>query len=211
MIRQAVDPERDVEPGTVSISAAEFAAQFQASFRILWLIAVGILGDASLAEDVVQEAAIIALGKLDQFRVGTNFSAWTGQIVRNVALNRARRERKHRAASVDPLALDETTAAPGASAVDGGLRSGRVQAGGADRLGFDVRLARALAGVGDVARACLLLRTLEGMEYSQISILLGIPEGTAMSHVHRTRRTLREQLADLWKERTDGSATGGLG
>jgi RNA polymerase sigma-70 factor (ECF subfamily) len=56
---------------------------------------------------------------------------------------------------------------------------------------------RALRGVSEVARACLLLRTLEGMPYARISELLQIPEGTAMSHVHRTRQFLRERLADL--------------
>jgi DNA-directed RNA polymerase specialized sigma24 family protein len=43
----------------------------------------------------------------------------------------------------------------------------------------------------------LLLRTIEQMEYSEISKVLQIPEGTAMSHVHRARQHLRERLADL--------------
>jgi RNA polymerase sigma-70 factor (ECF subfamily) len=52
----------------------------------------------------------------------------------------------------------------------------------------------ALEQVGDVARACLLLRTIESLDYRQIAQLLEIPEGTAMSHVHRARRLLRGQL-----------------
>jgi RNA polymerase sigma factor (sigma-70 family) len=67
-----------------------------------------------------------------------------------------------------------------------------------DQEHFDDRVMRALRSVNEVARACLLLRTLEGLSYSEISRLLEIPEGTAMSHVHRTRMHLRECLADLW-------------
>src|SRR3989304_6091403 len=102
MIPPATEPGGEAPLRAGKDRAADFAAQFQASFRVLWLTAVGIIGDASLAEDVVQEAAIIAPGKLDQFRAGTNFTSWTGQIVRNVALNRARRERRRRATVTDP-------------------------------------------------------------------------------------------------------------
>ncbi len=203
MIQPPAKPEGDVPLRVGEERAADFAAQFQSSFRVLWLIAVGIIGDASLAEDVVQEAAIIALGKLDQFRTGTNFTAWTGQIVRNVARNRARRERRHRATVTDPSAIDEqpSSLGPTLEASRHGIAPGGAE-GDPGAPGFDGRVLQALGDVGEVARACLLLRTLEGLEYSEISRLLEIPEGTAMSHVHRTRRYLRDRLADVWEERT---------
>ncbi len=200
MVQPAAKPEGDVPLRVGEERAADFAAQFQSSFRVLWLIAVGIIGDASLAEDVVQEAAIIALGKLDQFRTGTNFTAWTSQIVRNVARNRARRERRHRATVTNPSAIDEQPSSlrPTLEASRHGIAPG----GAEERRPLDGRLLQALGDVGEIARACLLLRTLEGLEYAEISRLLEIPEGTAMSHVHRTRRYLRDRLADVWEERT---------
>jgi len=45
-------------------------------------------GDRELAEDVVQEAAVVALGKSDQFRPVRNQAAWIIQIVRKVARER---------------------------------------------------------------------------------------------------------------------------
>lgn len=173
--------------------AKEFAAQFTASFRVLWLIGVGIIGDADLAEDVVQEAAIIAYSKFDQFSPGTNFSGWAGQIVRNVALNRARTERRRRTKPVEPELLDAVPGQAAESPISPMDRS--------TGLGIDQRVLHALGNVGDTARACLLLRTLEGMEYSQIARLMEIPEGTAMSHVHRARSYLRERLAGVWAEK----------
>src|SRR5690606_15111342 len=62
---------------------------------------------------------------------------------------------------------------------------------------FDDRVMRALKAVGEIPRACLLLRVIEGLEYAEIARLLEIPEGTAMSHVHRTRQLLRERLAGM--------------
>jgi len=174
----------------------DFAAQFKASFRTLWLVAVGITGDRGGAEDVVQEAALLALGKLDQFEPGTNFRAWMAQMVRYVALNHARKRQKHLAAALGPEIEESGSLAAGQN--ESALRLGRHGELPADQAFFDDNLTRALNSVSDVARACLLLRTIDQMEYSEISKVLQIPEGTAMSHVHRARQHLRERLADKY-------------
>ncbi|MCC6908449.1 MAG: RNA polymerase sigma factor [Phycisphaerales bacterium] len=180
------------------ISPGEFAALFEQSFRVLWYIALGLIHDRNLAEDVVQEAAIIALGKLDHFQRGTNFVAWMGQTVRYAALNLARRNRRHTSASTDPALIDADPSQPprGERGKADPLRLAADFSlpGGQDA--FDDRLLRALDGISDTARACLLLRTIEGMEYREIARTLDIAEGTAMSHVHRARTALRDRLAD---------------
>src|SRR5690606_14167395 len=84
------------------LTAEEFGRAFESSYRVFWLVAAGVLNDRVAADDAVQEAAIVALGKLDQFEVGTNFNAWMSQMVRFVALNLARREKHRRPAPVDP-------------------------------------------------------------------------------------------------------------
>jgi RNA polymerase sigma-70 factor (ECF subfamily) len=180
------------------ISPAEFAFLFEQSFRVFWYIAFGLIHDRSLAEDVVQEAAIIALGKLDQFQRGTNFVAWMGQTVRYAALNLARRNRRHVSAATDPTLIDANTDRPphAATSAPSSVRlTSEVKLPG-DQPAFDDRLVRALDGINEMARACLLLRTLEGMEYREIARTLDIAEGTAMSHVHRARAALRERLVD---------------
>ena len=189
------EPIRRV-PGTKAVDFGDdarqaFAAEFQASFRVFWLTAAGIVGDPTLAEDIVQEAALIALGKIEQFRPGTSMTAWVGAIVRNVALNHSRKERTRRAQRIDPDEWDRLD--PKHRDWDGAVRAERTPARAAMRI-LDDRLLAALSEVGETARACLLLRTLESMEYSRISELLAIPQGTAMSHVHRTRKWLRERL-----------------
>ena len=59
---------------------------------------------------------------------------------------------------------------------------------------FDDDLTAALTALSPMARACTLLRIVEGLDYRDIAALLDIPQGTAMSHVHRSRRHLREKL-----------------
>jgi RNA polymerase sigma-70 factor (ECF subfamily) len=174
-----------------------FVTEFTASFRLYWLIAVGIVGDSALAEDVVQEAAIVALGKLDQYQPGTSFNAWLGQMVRYVALNEQRKQRRRSAVSLDPATMDQST--PDTSAAPGGGKLRLTSRGQLppDQAYFDDRVLEALGEVKETARACLLLRTVEGLDYAEISRLLEIPEGTAMSHVHRTRKLLRQRLAEM--------------
>ena len=179
-----------------SLGSEEFAESFKASFRTLWLIAVGIVGEPALAEDVVQDAAIAALAKLDQFTPGTNFRAWMGRIVRFVAMNQARKEQRRR-----PVGGDFETVARVASDRDSSVAS-QTQHGA-----MDERLVAAMDQLGDVARSCLLLRTISNMPYAEIAELLEIPKGTAMSHVYRTRHILRDRLADPTRQSpNDGRA-----
>ncbi len=184
--------------------APDFGALFRKSFRTLWMIAYGMVQDAALAEDVVQEAALIALSKIKEFRPGSDFAAWMAKIVRYVGLNQARARRRRRTWPLDGVTREPTAptfvpqnsgsavdVTPGnvTSAVEAMLEDGQVH--------FDDRVAAALKGLAHTARTCLLLRTIEGMAYAEIARVLHIPEGTAMSHVHRARQFLRKELADL--------------
>jgi RNA polymerase sigma-70 factor (ECF subfamily) len=189
-------------PQVARLNTEDFADRFRASFRTLWTIAAGIVNDPAGADDAVQEAALTALSKLGEFDPTTNFTAWMARIVRYVALNHARRDRRQ-PASVDPVAMDESRAAARVNALRSEAGSPGVRVlddrGQIDleHTPFDDRMMRALGSVGETARACLLLRTIEGLNYEEIARLLDIPAGTAMSHVHRTRILLRQRLADL--------------
>lgn len=201
------DPATPNRPPSAASSEtkAAFDDQYIASYRVLWLIAAGVTGNRSLADDVVQEAAIIALGKLDQFTPGTNFKAWMSQIVRNVGINAARKEHRRRAATIgeegvsDVADQNPTNANP--APVD--RASGRLAS---NQNQFDDTVVKALNELSDVARACLLLKIVEGYDYAEISKLLDIPPGTAMSHVHRARKQLGARLMNYRAGR--GAPTG---
>jgi RNA polymerase sigma-70 factor, ECF subfamily len=190
--------------GSKPLSRAEFALRFAESSRLFWCIAAAILADRHGADDVVQEAAMTALGKLDEFDADTSFKAWMSQIVRFIALNHARLRRRRDAAlegEAPRLATPDRRHASVAGAVDS---RGRIHV---DQGEFDDDVVRALAALDETARACLLLRVVLELPYREISTALNIPEGSAMSHVHRARRAMRDRLAST----AAGSASGRSG
>ena len=128
------------------------------------------------------------LKRLDSFRPGTSFEAWMAQIVRFTAFNCARRHYRRREVGVQGPLPGQLADRGSAGMVD---EKGRLDP---DQECFDDSVIRALGQLSELPRASFLLRTLMGLSYREISGLLGIPEGTAMSHVHRSRAALRELL-----------------
>jgi RNA polymerase sigma-70 factor (ECF subfamily) len=169
-----------------------FAALFQDAFGQLWLIAAAIIGDRVGAEDIVQEAALAALDKLEQFRPGTNFNAWLARFVRWHAFNYVRKQTGRNTLPADPHQLDLNSARDATELPS--LKTDLTGEIPEYQTHFDDEVVRALRAVGDTSRACMLLRTVHLLSYREIAELLEIPEGTAMSHVHRTRQVLRDRL-----------------
>jgi len=174
------------------LSRDQFAREFEGVSRALWSIAAAVLNDRARAEDVVQEAALAAFHKLDEFEAGTSFLAWMGTFVRYTALNEVRKRKMRAASSLDavdaPIGAWERTESASAAVTSAGQMA-------PDQRGFGDEVAAALGNLEEVARSCLLLRTIHDLAYKEIAALLDIPEGTAMSHVHRARRVMRESLA----------------
>ena len=185
-----------------NLSRREFVDRFEASSRTLWCIAAAVLGSRDEAEDVVQEAVSIALSKLDDFDPQTNFTAWMGQIVRNVARNTGRRKARHRLnGSVDPD--DQTLVQRGSRTREQHAINQRGELL-ADQHHFDDRVLSALNALDETPRACLLLRAIEDMPYSDIALALDIPRGTAMSHVHRARQAMKQRIPERTSSNTVG-------
>ena len=171
----------------------ELASGFMAASRTLWCVAAAVLGRREGADDVLQDAVMIALEKRTSFDRDTNLVAWLAKIVRYVALNHARRRQRSPIDATDPHVLAANTAPEmtTASPADAVTSRGTLHD---DQPAFDDRTARALATLAEDQRACLLLRVTLDLPYREIGRILDLPEGTAMSHVHRARAALRSVL-----------------
>jgi RNA polymerase sigma-70 factor (ECF subfamily) len=175
------------------LGPGDFARLYQRHWRVLWCVAVGVVNDRTLAQDIVQQAAVVGLERLEQFDAGTSFTAWMMQIVRNIALNEGRKRARRRTGPADAAELDSGPARSGGET--GNVLTGRGQLmAGAEP--FDDELLRALGGLDETARGCLLMRVVLDMPYKEIAQALDVPEGTAASHVHRARAALRDALRD---------------
>jgi RNA polymerase sigma-70 factor (ECF subfamily) len=149
-----------------------------------------MVGDRTQAEDIVQEAVLIAYQKLAEFSPGTNFTAWLVQFVRRVAANHVRKTTNRATHAADPQLLDMTqdSHVPPAEADSSVGERGQLSS---DQRAFDDDTVRALKILTEEARCCLLLKVVQQLSYDEIAELLGIPAGTAMSHVHRAKKTMR--------------------
>jgi RNA polymerase sigma-70 factor (ECF subfamily) len=178
------------------LTAEAFASMFEDARRTLWVVAAAVVTDRAEADDLVQEAAVVALERLDSFAPGSSFAAWMSQIVRNLARNSSRKSRRRRTSSVEAATLDQNPSPQSRGSTGAGLNPLSARGDIAYEGAFDRHVLDALRSLDEPPRLCLLLKTVGELSYTDIARVLGIPEGTAMSHVHRAKRTLRQKLAE---------------
>ncbi|HZN40450.1 MAG TPA: RNA polymerase sigma factor [Planctomycetota bacterium] len=170
------------------LSADEFTDAFARHGPTLWMLAAAWVGRGEAA-DLVQETARVAWQRREQFVPGSDLRAWLSQIARHLGANWRRRRCPEPRAN-EQLPEPHSTPEPRATS--------QFDAEGpfdADCGGLSDELARALADLPEVARACLLLHVVIGHSFTEIATLLDIPENTAASHTRRARLAMRTALA----------------
>ncbi|MFN3191363.1 MAG: RNA polymerase sigma factor [Aureliella sp.] len=175
------------------MNAEEFSQRYVEAYPKLNVIAAAILGSQSDAADIVQQAAVIAIKKLDSYEAGTDFTKWLAQIVRFVAANERRKRGRHR-----EVQWEEAESLAGESDSHSSeltFSEVRRRFEGIDEE-FDASVANGLRCLPDETRTCLLLKVVSGMTYDEISSLLDIPTGTVASHIHRGRKSLAAFLCE---------------
>lgn len=149
------------------------------------------LRNRSEAEDVVQDAFVLALTKLESFKGNSQFYTWLYRIAHNAAISKLRKKRP--TMSLDHGAGDETS--PGFAVPDEGERPG-------EKMEKDEQiqsLMEAMERLSDEHRGILILREMEGMDYEAIAGVLQLPVGTVRSRLHRARGCLREMMETMEK------------
>jgi len=132
---------------------------------------------------------------------------WLAGVVKYCALNVRRKRIRRKTNSVDPSDMQGFV-------VDSSMpeTASKIDAKNLETLkdSFDDEVMRALENISDDARTCLLLKSVEKMSYKEIATLMQIPEGTAMSMVHRARTSLRKELANHDFARASDVGKGGI-
>lgn len=152
---------------------------------------VHFLRNQSEAEDVVQDAFVLALTKLESFKGNSQFYTWLYRIAHNSAISKLRKKRP--TTSLDLGSGDESS--PGFSVPDEGDRPG-------ERLEKEEQiqaLMEAMGRLSDEHRSILILREMESMDYEAIAGVLQLPVGTVRSRLHRARGCLREMMESMEK------------
>ena len=160
----------------------------------VYRVARGLVGSREEAEDLVQETYMRAFRSWDSFTPGTNLRAWLLRILTNLNIDRGRRQQRR--PETQPLEegdyflynkLEEQAGRP--------LEEEQV----VERLSQE-NVVSALSAVPHDFRDVLVLVDIGDFSYAEAAQILDIPIGTVMSRLHRGRRILKKELADLTVE-----------
>ena len=131
--------------------------------------------DHDRADDLVQEALLRAIDKLHLFSHGTNLRAWLFTILRNLFLNRSRREEFERSWTAEQIA-----AALGRESSDA-VQTHRVEL---------AQVSVHLDALPEPMRELLLIVAIDGLSYEEAAAVTAVPVGTVRSRLSRARQAL---------------------
>jgi RNA polymerase sigma-70 factor, ECF subfamily len=142
------------------------------------------------AEDLVQDTYARAFRSWRSYTPGTNLRAWLMRILTNLNIDRGRREQ--RTPDIRPMEegdyflynrLEEATGSEDEESI-------------VERLSQD-GVVQALAAVPHDFRDVIVLVDIGDFSYQEAAQILDVPIGTVMSRLHRGRRILKSQLAEV--------------
>lgn len=152
---------------------------------VLLRVALSMTDQPADAEDLVQDTLLRAWRSIDSFD-GRYPRAWLLTILRNAQINRHRRKR--------PVLLDDPDLAIERPPSVDGVDSASAEDVVVDRT-FDAAVETAVVALPVKFREALLLVDVHGLTYVAAAAVLGVPEGTVMSRLHRARARVRKSLA----------------
>lgn len=162
--------------------AGAFATLMQRHQARVYSVCLRVVGNPDDAADAAQDAFVMALRKLGQFRGDSAFTTWMHRVAVNacydVLRKRARQPMLHVVSGEDSPAPE-----PGPPHPDH-----------ADEVAGTRDAAAALASVPEEFRVALVLADVQDLPYDEIAKVLDVPVGTVKSRVHRGRLALARAM-----------------
>ncbi|MGN6392352.1 MAG: sigma-70 family RNA polymerase sigma factor [Gemmatimonadales bacterium] len=183
---------------SIEAPAASFESLFAAVFGVAFGVAMRLCRNQADAEDLVQDAALLAHRAFGTFMPGTNFRAWFLKILTNCYYSRHRRERSRPVTSD----LDDTPdlyiyARSGEAGFPTQGPDPAAQL--LEALGTE-RVVEAIGRLPDEYRIVSTLYFMEDLSYEEIARIVGCPVGTVRSRLHRGRKMLQKALWQVAQE-----------
>jgi RNA polymerase sigma-70 factor (ECF subfamily) len=192
--RKAIDPDaalveqlRRADEGAAEALVAAYGDR-------VYRLAMRIMGNASDAEEVVQDALWTASRKIDTFRGAAAFGSWVYRITANTAYEKLRR-RRSRGNEVSWEDLAPTFDEKGQH-VEVAVDWSRRLKDPAIEAELKSVLSAAIDELPADHRTAFVLHDVEGLSNPEIAQTLRVNLGTVKSRVHRARLFLRRRLAD---------------
>ena len=190
--------EMPSEAQTVERSQAGDPAVFEGLYRQhnrrVYALCLRMVKDTAEAEDLTQEAFLLAFRKLHTFRGESAFSTWLHRLTVNLVLMRLRKKSLPVVPIAAPSDPDDETTRP--SSLEPGAPD-LVLEGAIDRIILQRCIERLPAGF----RKVFVLHDIRGYRHREIANMLSRSVGASKSQLHKARRRLRESLRELLRDK----------
>jgi RNA polymerase sigma-70 factor (ECF subfamily) len=151
--------------------------------------ALRMLDETAPAEDASQEAFLLAYRNIRTYR-GGSFRAWLLRIVTNVCYDELRRRKRRPTTPLEPSDEEGEEIESPRWMVDPGDSPEEA----ADRSALERAIQHCLNGLPEEFRTVVLLVDIQGMDYDEVSTVIGRPLGTVKSRLARARGRLQNCL-----------------
>jgi RNA polymerase sigma-70 factor (ECF subfamily) len=188
-----LDPDSNLVRRAQAGDTDAFGELVQRNRKAVFRAAVAALGSTTDADDVAQDAFVLAYRKLGSFRGDAAFRTWLLAITWRKALDRRKSVARWLRLTVTP-ADSGTDATNWIEQMPADQRSQEENLAAAQLQQTIRRLIRTLPRK---LRDALLLAGSGEYNYSQISFILGVPVGTVKWRVSEARRVLKEKMTAL--------------
>ena len=169
--------DQDLIAGALAGDGEAFGVLVERYERAVYNLCLRMLHNVEDAKDATQEAFFKAYRSLRTFKLGAKFSTWILTIAYNASCDRLSK-RKHDSGVELPERADP--------------RPGPAEE--TEREDEAGRLRRAIDSLPEKYRAVITLYHLQGLQYDEIALILGLPMGTVKTHLFRGKELLRKRL-----------------
>jgi len=166
----------------------------------LFAICVRMVTDQDRARDLLQDSMVRIIQGLDKYSGRSRLSTWMIRVTMNACLTDMRRQKIRKTVSLDV----RKASSEGRTGIGGGSGASLASklydsaeltaAEAVQREELREDLYSAFGCLDPSHRAILILRDMNGLDYSQIADALDIPEGTVKSRLFRARAALRDTI-----------------
>ena len=176
-------------------AAADFKSLLEPVLEPAYRTAYHLTRNEADAEELVQEAALLAFKGFSRFKPGTNFKAWFFTILRNRFISTYRKKQRE----IKTVELED---APELYMYTKSMELG-LSAQTSEPAKYVIeqldaeQVATALSELPMEFREAATLYFTQDMSYHDIAEVLGVPVGTVRSRLHRGRKLLQKKLWHL--------------
>jgi len=176
---------REISAEIVQKASAGEMSAFEEIYKvyssIVYTLALGITRNSHDAEEAAQDVFVKIFRSLKDFQYRSSFGTWVYRIAVNTSINMHRSGARK---NMTVASIEDVGDLPDVSGIAPDAAAGKGEA--------VERVNRILENLSPEHRICIMLREIDGLDYQEISDVLGVPLNTVRSRLKRAREAMIE-------------------